>query len=130
MFATNTGNPHHSIAAPMTTSEIDLSRLMAETRVPRPSMPVVEDGAVAGRVVARVRSAATGDRIGERTVFEAASLSKPLFAYAVLQLVDAGLLALDEPLAKHVPDYIAGDPRASAIGARHVLTHTTGLPNW
>ena len=53
-----------------------------------------------------------------------------MFAYAVLRLVDAGKLALDTPLSLHVPDYVADDPRAAAVTVRHVLSHTSGLPNW
>src|SRR5262249_475212 len=112
------------------TPEIDVSRLIAENRVPALSMAVVEDGVVARCVVTGVRNAATAEPVSERTVFEAASLSKPLFAYAVLQLADASGLSLDGRLAKHVTGYISDDPRAAAINALHVLTHTTGLPNW
>jgi CubicO group peptidase (beta-lactamase class C family) len=54
----------------------------------------------------------------------------PLFAYAVLRLADAGKLALDAPLSEHVPDYVAGDPRAAKVTVRHILSHTSGLPNW
>jgi hypothetical protein len=63
--------------------------------------------------------------------FEAASLSKPVTAYVVLQLADAGRIALDTPLTQYVkyPD-LPGDPRAAALTARHVLSHTTGFANW
>src|SRR6185295_15686609 len=48
----------------------------------------------------------------------------------VVKLVDAGKIDLDAPLSKYLPgDYIE-DPRQSAITARRVLSHTSGLPNW
>lgn len=73
--------------------------------------------------------AATRRPITASTVFDAASLSKPLVAQLVLQLVDAGALALDEPLASMVQRPIPQALADSRITARHVLTHTSGLPN-
>lgn len=66
-----------------------------------------------------------------RCIFEAASLSKPVFAYGVLKLVENGKLELDTPLVKYFshPD-IKDDERLNFITARMVLTHTSGLPNW
>ncbi len=68
--------------------------------------------------------------VSEETVFEAASLGKPVFAYAVLRMVDAGVIDLDRPLYDYLPIPDASSPRMKRLTARHVLSHTTGLPNW
>lgn len=72
-----------------------------------------------------------GIAVSGNTVFEAASLSKPVFAYAVLRMVDRGEWDLDEPLW-NILEYerLAHDERVRELTTRHVLTHTTGLPNW
>ncbi len=78
-----------------------------------------------------VRSAETGVPVDEGTVFEAASLSKPVFAYGVLKLVDQGVLDLDTPLAQYwAYEDAAHDERNKKITARMVLSHTPGFPNW
>jgi CubicO group peptidase (beta-lactamase class C family) len=65
------------------------------------------------------------------TVFEAGSTSKPLFAYAVMKLCEKGVLSLDAPLTKYTTErFLVGDPRLDLITARHVLSHTSGLPNF
>jgi len=81
----------------------------------------------------------TNQRNDTATCFYAASLSKPLFAYLVMQLVDKRLINLDTPLYKYLPrplpEYenykdLSGDERWKLITARHCLSHTTGFPNW
>jgi CubicO group peptidase (beta-lactamase class C family) len=81
---------------------------------------------------AGVLLAGSGQRVEAETIFEAASLSKPVFAYAVFQqLVVPGTLDLDRPLDAYLPaPYPSADARTAKITARHVLTHTCGLPNW
>lgn len=72
-------------------------------------------------------------KVTGNTIFEAASLSKCVFAYALLRLYDRGLINLDTPLVTYLPGYgrfDPADPRYAAITARMVLRHTTGLPNW
>lgn len=65
------------------------------------------------------------------TIFNVASLTKPVTALVALTLVDAGEWSLDEPLSTWWTDPdIAADPRAKLLTTRHVLSHQTGLPNW
>ena len=68
--------------------------------------------------------------VSDETMFEAASLGKPVFAYAMLRLVDAGVIDLDRPLYDYLPLPETNNARMRRVTARHVLSHTTGLPNW
>jgi len=66
------------------------------------------------------------------SLFRIASVSKPLTAVAVLQLVDAGKVRLDDPVMRYVtlrPHLAAGaeaDPRLKDVTVRHCLNHTGG----
>lgn len=105
--------------------------LMASANVPGISVAIIEDGKLASVESYGLKNFKSGDkRVDERTVFQAASLSKVVFAYGVLKLVDLGKLDLDTPLSKYIPEYVQKDDRINAITARHVLTHRTGFPNW
>jgi CubicO group peptidase (beta-lactamase class C family) len=66
-------------------------------------------------------------RARTQTVFLLASITKPMTAAAVMSLVQAGKLSLDDPAQKHVPE-LAGDERAR-ITVRSLLDHTSGLPD-
>jgi CubicO group peptidase (beta-lactamase class C family) len=57
-------------------------------------------------------------------VFLLASISKPMTASAVMLLVDRGKIALADPVKKHIPEL-----QHEAILVRHLLTHTSGLPD-
>jgi CubicO group peptidase (beta-lactamase class C family) len=75
-----------------------------------------------------VRNAETKQPVAADTVFQAASLSKQIAAYAAFALRDAGKLDFDRPLFAYLDDL--PDPGARLVTARHVLSHTTGFPNW
>ncbi|WP_456429656.1 serine hydrolase [Rhodocaloribacter sp.] len=108
-----------------------IPEMMEEAEVTGLALAFIADGAPVWTGGFGVRSTVTKPPVTERTVFEAASLSKPVFAYIVLQLVDEGVLELDAPLAGYLPyEDLAADERYRAITARMVLSHTTGLPNW
>jgi len=99
---------------------------------------VLNESAIPGAAVAVTR----GDRVllvrgygvdsqdtpvTEESLFRIASLSKSFTALAVMQLVDAGLLDLDDPVQEHLPEFQLADPRAGQITVRHLLNHTSGL---
>lgn len=109
-----------------------IPRLLDEGMVPGLSIALIKEGELAWHRGFGLSNAQSKAPVGEKTVFEAASLSKPVFAYAALKLRDAGRLDLDTPLVKYLPgNYDVGnDARLSLITARHVLSHTTGFPNW
>jgi CubicO group peptidase (beta-lactamase class C family) len=95
------------------------------------AIAIVNDTAIAWSRGFGMRSLETNEPVDENTVFEAASLSKPVFAYAVLQLVDQGLIDLDTPISEYYDyDAIAHDERAKKITPRMVLCHSPGFPNW
>ncbi|MEI6309932.1 MAG: serine hydrolase domain-containing protein [bacterium] len=64
------------------------------------------------------------------TIFEIGSVSKTLATMAVLRLLDAGKLGLDDPLAKYIPGFGINQrfPDSEPITIRSVLTHHSGLP--
>jgi CubicO group peptidase (beta-lactamase class C family) len=64
------------------------------------------------------------------TLFRIASITKLFTATAIMQLRDAGRLALDDPLTRHLPwsQVRRRHADAPAITIRHLVTHTAGLP--
>jgi CubicO group peptidase (beta-lactamase class C family) len=109
-----------------------IPRLLDEGIVPGLSIALVQNGELTWHHGFGVKNSQTKEPVTDNTVFEAASLSKPVFAYAVLKLVDAGKIDLDTPLTKYLPgNYDVGDDaRINQITARHALSHTPGFPNW
>jgi CubicO group peptidase (beta-lactamase class C family) len=107
-----------------------LPHLLEVAQVPGIGIGVVQDGRLAWEHYAGLADNVTGRRLDATTLFPAASLGKPVFAAAVLRLVDEGRLALDRPLAAYLTTDQPTEAWASRITARHVLSHASGLPNW
>lgn len=67
----------------------------------------------------------------ENTLFNIASLTKPLLSMTTLKLAGNGQWQLDEPLYHYYTDPdVAGDSLNKKLTTRHVLSHQSGLPNW
>jgi CubicO group peptidase (beta-lactamase class C family) len=104
---------------------------MKEMLVPGVSVAIIKDGKVQWRGSFGVADVLNGGRVTHDTIFQAGSMSKPVFAYAVMKLVERGILQLDTPLTNYTRKrLISDDPQFDLINARHVLSHSAGLPNW
>ena len=77
-------------------------------------------------------NANTQEPIAQEAVFEAASITKPVFAYTVCKLAQKGLIDLDETLHERFSfgSLAEMNPCYKEITVRHVLSHVSGLPNW
>jgi CubicO group peptidase (beta-lactamase class C family) len=95
-----------------------IPELMKKDGVPGLSVALVRGGKTTWVHGFGVKEAGTDHPVTDDTVFEAASLSKPVFAYGVLKLVEQGKLGLDVPLTTYLPKpFIAGDERLEKITA-------------
>ncbi|MEM6630570.1 MAG: serine hydrolase domain-containing protein [Bacteroidota bacterium] len=104
---------------------------MAYYDVPGASLSLVKEGMVAYYKTYGYQNAYTQEAVNQHTLFEAASVTKPVFAFAVNRLVERGEFDLDKPLHEYLPfEQIAEDERYKKMTGRHVLTHVSGLPNW
>lgn len=131
-------------------SEIDarVQKAMTDTGAKGLAIAVIDEGKVRYVKAFGVRNA-KGDPLQTTTVMYGASLTKTVMAYATLQLVDAGKITLDTPIAEvldlPLPSYrpdpvfpdkygpysdLAGDERWRRITPRIVLTHSTGFANF
>ncbi len=92
----------------------------------------MRDGVVVARRDVGFADREAGRLVDERTLFHYGSITKTLTAIAIMQLRDRGLLSLDDPVTRWVPELRAvsapyGWP--DAITLRMLLSHTAGLQN-
>jgi len=114
-----------------TTVQTRLSLLMSRHRVPGVAVVQIKNNRIAAAHYHGACEAGKGLAVSSETLFEAASMTKPVAAYAALQLVQQGKLDLDLPLARYLDEpYLPDQPAHEKITARMVLHHSTGLPNW
>jgi CubicO group peptidase (beta-lactamase class C family) len=109
-----------------------LARLADDARaglaVPGLSIAVVNGDAVVWTQGFGVADIEQNVPVRPDTVFRLASISKPITAVAVMQLVERGLVSLEDPIQKYVPSF----PRKpqGEIRIRHLLTHTSGVRHY
>ena len=128
--------------------DAEVSKLMAQTHANGMAVAVIDHGKV-GYVHAYGIRDAKQEPLTTDTIMYGASLTKAVFAYTVMQLVDQGKLKLDTPIAddleQPLPNYgndpaivkkygryqdLASDPRWEKITPRMCLTHSTGFNNF
>jgi CubicO group peptidase (beta-lactamase class C family) len=114
----------------ITNLEAQIPVLMRTKLVPGLELAIIRDEKILWSKGFGVKNRYTKTPMTNDTIFAAASLSKPLFAYAVLKMVERGQLDLDTPLTEYTAKPYISDPKIKLITARMVLSHTTGFPNW
>jgi CubicO group peptidase (beta-lactamase class C family) len=126
----------------------EVGKIMAQTNAKGMAVAVIDHGKVMYVNAYGIRDA-KGDPLTKDTVMYGASLTKTVFAYTVMQLVDQGKLDLDRPikddLDNPLPSYgpdpvfpdkygpykdLADDPRWEKITPRMCLDHSTGFSNF
>lgn len=104
---------------------------MEADAIPAMSVAVVSDGNVSFSRAVGIADMEQRIVASSCTIFEGASITKPLFAYFVMTFVEDGSLDLDRPLYEYLPlEELEHDPRHRSLTARMALSHQTGLPNW
>lgn len=102
---------------------------LAETKVPSIAIAWMEDGEVAWTAVYGNQS--KGHPANRETLYNIASLTKPLVAETILRLANQGAIDLDESMSTAwIDPDILNDPRHKLLTPRIVLQHRTGFPNW
>jgi CubicO group peptidase (beta-lactamase class C family) len=118
---------------PLKPAELDefLRYQMDSLNIPGLSIAVINDAEVVYNKTFGIIRNDSIEKVSGTTLFEAASMSKSVFAYLVMKMVEKGLLDLDTPLYKYMPySDIEHDERYKLITARMALSHTAGFPNW
>ena len=110
--------------------EAGIPKWLQESKMPGVSIALIRDGRLAWRRAFGVKDTGTNEPVDVNSIFAACSDTKPVFAYGVMKLAEKGVINLDTPLVKYTKRRVSGDPRVELITARHVLSHTTGFPNW
>lgn len=107
------------------------SLLKGAPATPAAAMALVADAKLHWSRGFGVTDRMTNAPVAADTVFEFGSVSKTVFAYAVMKACEKGILNLDTPLTKYTSErFLTGDPRLDLITPRLVLSHQTGFPNW
>jgi CubicO group peptidase (beta-lactamase class C family) len=116
-----------------------VGRLMEAGRVPGLALAILNGGEIVYQRAFGHRDVERRLPLTDTTVMYAASFTKVMFAYMVMQLVEEGTLDLDRPVESYLrqplpryPDYadLARDARYRRITPRMLLSHTSGFRNW
>lgn len=107
--------------------EAELPGLLQSAEIPGASVAVLADGEVMS-TSAGVLNTGTGVETTDDSLFQIGSITKVFTTTLVMQLVDEGLVELDLPFRKYVPEFVLADEQAAArITVRQLLCHTAGF---
>lgn len=99
--------------------------------IPGVSLAIIQDGKLVYHQSYGVENTISQKPLRDKAVFEAASITKLVFAYVMNRLIQREEFDIDKPLYETLPfPDLEEYPEYKLMTARHVLTHKSGLPNW
>lgn len=119
-----------------------LDRAVAETKIPGLVALAVDENGIVYSHVAGYRDVAGNTPMSTDTIFNIASMTKPIAATVIMMLVEEGKLSLDDPISKYVPEFAdkpviatfdaasatyTTRPATSEVTIRQLLSHSSGL---
>lgn len=107
----------------------ELEAWLKEKKIPILGLGLINQGKLQEiKVIGNLKK---NEKAPYNTIFNVASLTKPVTALVTLKLVSLGKLNLDEPVYKYWTDPdIKNDSNTKLLTIRHILSHQTGFPNW
>mgnify|MGYP002783412675 CR=1 FL=1 len=110
-------------------NDVEIEKWLKENKILTLGIGVIENGKL--QQVKVFGEISKGISAPYNTIFNVASLTKPVTAMVALKLVSLGKWNLDEPIYKYWTDAdVANDPRNKKLTTRLILSHQTGFPNW
>lgn len=104
--------------------------LMEETKIPGMAVAVVQGGEIVFAKGYGVREVGQPETVDTDTVFQLASVSKPIGATVIAQEVGKGTIGWDTPIVTHLPDFALADPYVTAnVTVADMYAHRSGLPD-
>lgn len=109
-------------------AEVDAAVLqqIKEQRIPGVELAVVLNGKIVKAKGYGLANVELGTPVSPETIFEAGSITKQFTATAIMLLAEEGKLGLDDSITKYFPQ---ASPAMKAVTIRHLLTHTSGIPD-
>lgn len=110
-------------------NDYEIQKWLQQNKVPTLGIGVINNGKLQEiKVFGELQPGVTAPY---NTIWNVASLTKPVTAIVTLKLVSLGKWDLDEPLNKYWTDPdIANDPQTKLLTTRILLSHQSGFPNW
>lgn len=100
--------------------------LMREQKIPGDSLAVVRDGKVIKATGYGLANVELNVPVTPQSIFQSGSVAKQFTATGVMMLVEEGKVGLDDSITKYFPE---APPAWKAVTIRHILTHTSGIPD-
>jgi len=111
---------------PLARADAAMQRFIGERQMPGGVLWIGQGGSSHHKAFGMKSAAAGSEPVDEDTIFDVASLTKPIVTATLVQVLrERGLLDIDAPVSRYLPDCgsVAG------LTLRHLLTHTSGLPS-